>query len=190
MSNALERYRVPIMGVLSALLVTAGGLVCVRRPASQPIEIVEPSPSSTVGPVELAVYVTGAVVNPGVYYLPDESRVQDALEAAGGPTADADLDRVNLALRVHDEDQIYVPSLGEENPPVTRMSGSGSGLININAASAPELETLPGIGPALARAVIDHREAHGPFATIEEITDVRGIGQGVFGEIRELITVR
>jgi len=190
MSAALERYRMPIMGVLSALLVTAGGVVYLRRPMPQPIEVEMPSPSPTDSPAELAVYVTGAVANPGVYYLAEESRVQDALEAAGGPTANADLDRVNLAQRLRDEDQIYFPEVGEENPPVTRMGGSGEGLININTASAAELETLPGIGPVLAGAIVDHREAHGPFSSIEEITNVQGIGQGVFGEIRELITVR
>ena len=190
MSATLERYRVPIVGVLSALLVTAGAVIYVRRPASQPVEIVEPSPTSTPHSVELAVYVTGAVQNPSVYYLPEESRVQDALEAAGGPTVNADLDRVNLAQRVHDEDRIYFPEVGEENVPSTRTGGSGEGLIDINTASAAELERLPGIGPVLAQSIVDYREAHGPFNTIEEIMDVQGIGKGVFEDIRELITVR
>jgi competence protein ComEA len=190
MSTTLERYRVPIVGVLSVLLLSAGAVIYVRRPATQPIEIVEPSLTSVPSSVELAVYVTGAVLSPGVYYLPEESRVQDALEAAGGPTVNADLDRVNLATRVHDEDQIYFPEVGEENLPSTRTGGSGEGLININTASAAELERLPGIGPALAQSIVDFRESHGPFGAIDEINDVRGIGQGVFEEIRELIAVR
>lgn len=189
MAATLERYRVPIVGVLSVLLVTAGAVIYVRRPATQPIEIVERSLTSVPSSVELAVYVTGAVVNPGVYYLPEESRVQDALEAAGGPTLSADLDRVNLAERVHDEDQIYFPEIGEENVPSTRIGGTGEGLVNINTASIGELEGLPGIGPALAQSIVDYREAHGPFNTLEEIMDVQGIGQGVFEDIRELITV-
>jgi competence protein ComEA len=190
MSATLERYRVPIVGVLSALFVTAGAVIYVRRPVAQPIEILEPSPSSMVSQAEVAVYVTGAVAKPGVYYLPQESRVQDALEAAGGPTVNADLDRVNLAQRVHDEDQIYVPEIGEENLPTTTSGGSGEGLININTASAAELESLPGIGPVLAQSIVDYRETHGPFGTVEEITEVQGIGQAVFEGIRELITVR
>jgi len=190
MSATLERYRVPIVGVLSALLVTAGAVIYVRRPASQPIEIVEPSLASVPSSVELAVYVTGAVQNPGVYYLPEESRVQDAVEAAGGPTVNADLDRVNLAERVHDEDQIYFPEIGEENVPSTRMGGLGEGLIDINRASLAELETLPGIGPALAQSIVDYREAHGSFDTVEGIMEVEGIGQGIFEDIRQLITVR
>jgi len=190
MSATLERYRVPIVGVLSALLVTAGAVIYVRRPASQPIETVEPSLTSVPGSVELAVYVTGAVENPGVYYLPEESRVQDALEAAGGPTGNADLDRVNLAERVHDEDQIYFPEIGEENVPSTRMGGLEEELININTAGLAELEGLPGIGPALAQSIIDYREAHGTFGAVEEIMEVEGIGQGIFEDIRDLITVR
>jgi competence protein ComEA len=190
MSATLERYRVPIVGVLSALLLTAGAVIYVRRPATQPIEIVEPSRTPVRSSVELAVYVTGAVQDPGVYYLLAESRVQDALEAAGGPTVNADLDRVNLAERVHDEDQIYFPEIGEENVPSTRMGGSGEGLININTASVAELESLPGIGPALAQSIVDYRAAHGAFDTVEEIMEVEGIGQGIFDEIKELITVR
>jgi competence protein ComEA len=190
MSATLERYRVPIVGVLCALLAAAAAVIYVRRPAAQPIEILEPSPSPIVSQVEVAVYVTGAVANPGVYYLPQESRVQDALEAAGGPNANADLDRVNLAERVHDEDQIYFPEVGQENLPSMRAGSSGEGLININTASAAELESLPGIGPVLAQSIVDYREAHGPFGTVEEIMDVQGIGQGVFEEIRELIMVR
>jgi competence protein ComEA len=189
MSVILERYRVPIVGVLSVLLVVAGAVIYLRRPTSQPIEIVEPPPTPIPSPAQVAVYVTGAVLEPGVYYLPQECRVQDALEAAGGPTANADLDRVNLAQRVHDEDQIYFPEVGEENLPSTRTGGSGEGQININSASVREMEELPGIGPALAQCIIDHRETHGPFSTIEEIMEVRGIGPGVFEDIRELITV-
>jgi competence protein ComEA len=190
MSATLERYRAAIVGALSLLLVTAGLLIYLRRPTPQPVEIVEPSPTAIPSPVLVAIYVTGAVQAPGVYYLPEESRVQDALEAAGGPTTAADLDRVNLARRVRDEDQVYFPEVGEENLPSTSTGGPAAGLINVNSASTQELEDLPGIGPTLAQCIIDYREAHGPFATIEEIMDVRGIGQGVFEDIGELISVR
>jgi competence protein ComEA len=191
MSAILERYRVPIVGVLGILLAAVGVVIYLRRPAAPPIQILEPSPSPLgTDYVEVAVYVSGAVLEPGVYYLPPDGRVQDALEAAGGPTANADLDRVNLALRLHDEDQIYVPEVGEENLPSTSPGGSGEGLININTASAHELEELPGIGPALAQSIVDYREAQGSFGSIEEIMDVQGIGPGIFQDIEELITVR
>jgi competence protein ComEA len=190
MAEAVERYRVLIVGALCLALVAAGGVIYVRRPMSQAVEIVEPSPTPVPSPVQLAVYVTGAVLNPGVYYLPEESRVQDALDAAGGPTSEADLDRVNLAQRVHDEDQIHFPEVGEEMIPSTSAGGSGEDLIDINTASAGELDELPGIGPTLSQCIIDYRETHGPFGAIEEIMDVQGIGQGVFADIEELITVR
>jgi competence protein ComEA len=188
--EVVERFRVPIVGALFLLLVTAGGVIYVRRPAAQPMEIVEPSPTPVPSPVQLAVYVTGAVLNPGVYYLPEESRVEDALEAAGGPTSESDLDRVNLAQRVHDEDQIHFPEVGEETVPSRSTGVLQAGLIDINTASAGELEGLPGIGPKLAQCIVDYRESNGPFATIEEIMEVQGIGQGVFEEIKESITVR
>lgn len=188
MNEALERYRVHIIAVLFVLLLMAGVVIYVRRPTPQLIEIIEPSPTSVPTPVQLAVYVTGAVVSPGVYYLPEGSRMEQALQAAGGAAADADLNRVNLAQKLRDEQQVYVPKMGEENPPVP-SSSAGGGLININSASAAELETLPGIGPTLAQCIVDHREANGPFAAIEDIMDVRGIGEGVFEGIRDLVTV-
>jgi competence protein ComEA len=189
MNEVLERYRIHIMGALVSLLILAGAVIYLRRPTPQPIEIVEPSPSPIPTPAQLAVYVTGAVVNPGVYHLPEGSRIEEALQAAGGPTAEADLNRINLALRVHDEQQVYVPQIGEENLPAPPGSPSGGGLVNINAAGAAELETLSGIGPTLAQRIIDYREAHGPFAAIEDIMNVQGIGEGLFSEIRDLITV-
>lgn len=189
MNELLERYRLPIVGTLSLLLLAATGVIFLRRPTPQPIEIVEPSPTLEPTPDQVAVYVTGAVVKPGVYYLPEGSRIEDAMEAAGGAAAEADLNRVNLAQMVHDEDQIYVPEVGEESPPVPSGSTSSGDLVNINTANSNELETLPGIGPTLAQRIIDHREAHGPFASIEDIMDVRGIGEGLFGEIWDLITL-
>ncbi len=189
MNELLDRYRVHIVGSLSFVVVLAGAIAYVRRPTPQPVEIIEPSPSPSPTVCQLAVYVTGAVVNPGVVYLPEGSRIEEALAAAGGPTADADLNRVNLAHRVRDEEQIYVPEIGEENLPVLSGSPSQGELININAASAAQLETLPGIGPALAERIVDHRVAHGPFPTIEHVMNVRGIGEGLFNDIRDLITV-
>lgn len=189
MNEVLERYRVHIIGVLVSLLIVAGAVIYVRRPTPQAIEIIEPSPSPMATPAQLAVYVTGAVVSPGVYYLPEGSRIEEALQAAGGATADANLNRVNLARRVRDEDQIFVPKVGEESPLVPPGSYSEGGPININTASTAELEALPGIGPTLAQRIVDYREAHGPFAAIEDVTNVRGIGEGLFNEISDLICI-
>ena len=186
----LERYRVYIVGALTLVLVVAGAVIYVRRPTTQPVEILEPSPPPRPSPVPVAVYVTGAVLNPGVHYLTGDTRVEDALEAAGGPTAQADLESVNLARVLQNEDHVHFPEVGEGKPPPPGVSSSNGGLININTASGSELEELPGIGPALAQCIIDHRDTHGPFATVEEIMDVRGIGQGTFEDIRDLITVK
>jgi competence protein ComEA len=150
------------------------------------------------------VYVSGAVVDPAVYTLPPGSIIEDAVRAAGGFAADADPVAVNLAQPVADGMQVYVPTLAEAEPtppPVSlppgatattavRMGGvTSSGLININTATQADLELLPGIGPATAANIIAHREANGPFATIEAIMDVPGIGEGKFEAVRDLITV-
>ncbi|MEA3459697.1 MAG: helix-hairpin-helix domain-containing protein, partial [Chloroflexota bacterium] len=134
----------------------------------------------------------GAVANPDVYTLPPESTIKDAVQAAGGPTEKADLNRINLAQRVHDEEHIYVPEVGEERLPVTSQPSSPGrvgGKVNINTATAEELETLPGIGPAFAQRIIEYRQEKGPFASIEDIEKVKGIGEATFEKLRDLITV-
>jgi competence protein ComEA len=137
------------------------------------------------------VYVSGAVHQPDVYELPAGCIVKDAVEAAGGPTDSADLDGVNLAVELRDQQQVYVPRRGETVPMLPSSAGVGavSGPVNINIAIAAELETLPGIGPKTADAIVEYREANGPFQTIEDIMDVPGIGEGTFEKIKDGITV-
>jgi competence protein ComEA len=202
--------------VFVALLVGAGfGLATWRQRAQPaPIEIVPPQATATIAPSPsleptttagpLRVYVSGAVANPAVYILPPGSIIDDAVRAAGGFAADADTVAVNLAQPVADGMQVYVPTLAEAEPtppPVSLPAGATAttavrmggitveGLININTATQADLELLPGIGPATAANVIAHREANGPFATIEAIMDVPGIGEGKFEAIKDLITV-
>lgn len=199
---------------IGALLIGAGyGLANVRRetlPAA--IEIVPPPPTATLSPtVELLsptaallrVYVSGAVARPAVYNLPPGSIIDDAVRAAGGFAADADPVAVNLAQGLVDGMQIYVPTAGEIAPPpvisapapvdvpgTSRMGGiTMQGLIDLNTATQRDLEMLPGIGPATAEKIIAYREANGPFATIEAIMDVPGIGEAKFEAIKDLITV-
>lgn len=177
------------------LLVLGFTVFFLRSPDPQPLELLIPSPTPEATPEPIGIYILGAVQNPGVYFMPPGSRVIDAIAAAGGETAEADLARVNLAARLEDEEQIYVPRLGEETASLqvlstpTSQSATQSGLININTATAQELETLPGIGPALAQRIVDFRTANGPFASIEQIIDVSGIGEGIFSDIKDLITV-
>lgn len=196
-----ERYRAYILGFLGLVAAIGFTLFWVNRPRPAPIIIstpvstapptVEPSPT----PQPLRVYVSGAVIKPDVYILSPSSIVKDAVEAAGGVTADADLDRINLALQLYDQQQIYVPHQGEAVLPVTPPGGRSiivdpaPSHININTASLEELDTLPGIGPAIAQRIIDYRTENGAFASIEEIMNVKGIGPTMFSEIEDMITV-
>ena len=159
-----------------------------------------PSPTSTTAVVSLVVHAAGAVAVPGIHSLPPGSRVSDLLAAAGGPSPDADLDRVNLAAPVGDGERVWFPRLGEESEPsVVAGSGGGAGpaggggaapaLVDLNVASAEELDVLPGVGPATAAAIIEHRSTHGPFTSVEDLLDVPGIGEAKLEQLRDLVTV-
>ena len=163
------------------------------------------------GPV--FIHVAGAVLSAGVVQLPNGSRVVDAVAAAGGLRPDADSNRVNLAATLIDGSQVMIPSLGEPNPvqvPVVQGAASGAsaggasagvsagagsgagevaGPVNLNTATLEQLETLPGVGPATAQAILAFRDKEGSFKSIEALLDVRGIGDAKFEALRELITV-
>ena len=200
------------VGVVAAL---AGGLVLLFADARSPKGVVVATPErplteartpdATATPAAVAVYVSGAVDAPGVYELPSDARADDALAAAGGASPDADLERVNLAKRVSDGEHIRVPKRGDpaaldappSQPPPTYAQQTGGepspppdGKIDVNSADADTLETLPGIGPARAMAIIEHRQANGPFADVDDLTEVRGIGDGILDSIRDLIEAR
>ena len=149
------------------------------------------------------MHVAGAVNAGGVYRLDAGARVLDAVAAAGGMTTDADEDAVNLAAPVKDGERVYVPRIGQAVPVVVTGAGGGSagsgeggstdttpsGPVNVNSASADELDSLPGVGPATAAAIIAHRDQHGPFGSIEDLADVRGIGPSKLDALRGLVTV-
>lgn len=193
MEQWLERYRVILFFVVIAFAIAGVVLIQVLQPRPEPIHLTTSTPPATPAatptPRPLRVYVSGAVHHPDVYTLPPESIVKDALVAAGGATDEADLDRINLASPVADGQHIYVPRLGEENPPVPSPPGASpsEGKININTADSAALEALPGIGPVTAQRIIDYRLANGPFTQIEEIMDVSGIGPATFDGIKDLI---
>jgi competence protein ComEA len=141
------------------------------------------------GPV---VHVSGAVARPGVVTLPERSRVADAIEAAGGAMPDARMDRLNLARLVEDAERIHVPRVGEDAPPPDEPASRGvlpDGRIDLNAASQAELETLPGVGPARALAIIAEREAR-PFRVPGDLRRVPGIGEATFQRLAPLVAVR
>jgi competence protein ComEA len=166
------------------------------EPAAPPLQItLQPRPTAippTPTPATINVYVSGAVNKPDVYALPSAAIVKEAIVAAGGATADADLDRINLATKLADQMQVYVPRTGEAALPLASTGESApsatSAKININTASVEELDRLPGIGPSIAKAVIDYRTANGPFKQIEDINEVKGIGDALFAKIKDQIT--
>lgn len=174
-----------ILVLLIALICAGSGLLLYERTAKPPLEILLPT-STAATSTELKVYVSGAVAHPGVYTLRPGDRVEDAIDAAGGPTKDADLTKINLAAKVKDEQQIHVPQPGESLP--QESSGQPS-KININTASAELLDTLPGIGETKAQAVVNYRQEHGDFKRIEDLMEVAGIGSSTYENLKHLITV-
>jgi competence protein ComEA len=148
------------------------------------------SPGTTVDvAAEVVVHVAGAVAKPGVQQLPPGSRVVDAVDAAGGALPDADVGRVNLAAPLDDGQQVYVPKVGEAAPAAgsTGEAASPSGPVHLNSASVDQLDELPGVGPAIAQAIVDHRETQGDFTSVEDLLDVRGIGQSKLEDLRPLV---
>ncbi|MCR2820463.1 helix-hairpin-helix domain-containing protein [Lederbergia panacisoli] len=159
--------------------------------AEMPGEIEEKEPD----PISLKIFidVKGAVKLPGLYEAIETDRVFDIIEKAGGLLDKADEGQVNFAQKVHDEMVIYIPKIGEEveNPFVNDSSPSKQNdKVNLNKASSVELETLPGIGPAKAAAIIEFREANGAFKQIEDLQKISGIGAKTFERLQDLITVK
>ena len=145
----------------------------------------------------VTVHVAGAVAKPGVYDLASNTRVIDAVEAAGGGAPDADLNRLNLAAKVTDGQRVLVQRVGEAagGGPAAAGGGGGGGsadgpaLVNLNSATSAELESLPGIGPTLAEAILAERERRGGFRSVNELRDVRGIGDKRFADLKDKVTV-
>jgi competence protein ComEA len=162
-----------------------------------PIVVMPPptlEPTVVPTPGLMRVYVSGAVTNPNkVYQLPLGSIGEDAVNAAGGATNDADLDQVNLAEELHDQDHFHMPRKTEPGMVIAAAQGAAASAagarININTATVQELDTLPKIGPATAQQIVDYRSRNGPFQRKEDIMQVPRIGQATFDQIKDLITI-
>ena len=159
-----------------------------------------PTTTTTSTPL-FVVHVLGAVRSPGLYRLPRGSRIADALEVAGGVGEDIDMERVNLAAPLADGQRVYIPRVGQptaadpsnaSGPTAAGDAGGGQlagSPIDLNVAEAQQLETLPGVGPSTAAAILDHRRTVGRFSSVDELLDVRGIGEAKLDAIRDLVTV-
>jgi competence protein ComEA len=153
---------------------------------------------STTTPVTVTVHVAGQVAHPGVYAVPAGARVADAILAAGGPSPEADPEQLNLAARVSDAERIYVPKEGEAavaGPSGSAAGGGGAGSsapagpVDLNTATAEQLEALPGVGPATSKAILAYRSTHGRFRSVTELLDVPGIGPAKLEALRPLVRV-
>jgi competence protein ComEA len=186
------------VGVSAASLLAGGVLWFQGQPTevdvTQPVVISESEQEAAV----LVVHVVGEVKQPGVYDLPANSRVTDAIEAAGGATKEADLTSINLARVLFDGEQIFIGNVNQEASPSTSSSSSASGenpsanpagRININMASASQLDQLPGIGPVIAGRIVDYRNQNGPFRQLTDLKNVSGIGDAIYDKIKDLITL-
>jgi competence protein ComEA len=169
-------------GVAVGLLAAGLLLLVSRAPSGQPVQLLPPPTASP-----LKVDVAGAVANPGVYSFPPGSRVQDAIQAAGGLLPEADPELLNLAALLKDGQVVRLPRKTSSTPGI--QSTAAGGLVNVNTASLPELDTLPGIGPVLAQRILDYRSANGPFGKVEDLLQVEGLGPVIFEKLKDLVTV-
>jgi competence protein ComEA len=145
-------------------------------------------------PAQAVIYVTGAIVAPDVYQLPADARVKDLVLAAGGFTIDADSEAVNLAAPLSDAQHIHIPRRGEVAPVSSESSTSAEqvkvgALLNLNTASAADFDELPGVGPTIAERIVDYRNEHGPFQSVDDLADVKGIGASLLEKIVPLVMV-
>lgn len=169
-----------VVVVISVFIVVRGNTDEVSAPAVVVEQVQAP---------EIFVDVTGAVNTPGVYTLAASSRVIDAIKAAGGSAAGADLSTINLARVLADGEQIYVDAAVANSRGVRISTPKRSGPININRATVSDFDSLDGIGPVIARRIVEYRKIHGPFITVEDLQKVSGIGDAKFAQIKNKIRV-
>jgi competence protein ComEA len=199
----LSKHQIIILIVAVLALGTGVGLFVgsrLYRPTPNPVPQIVDNPSTAdiapAVPVSINVYVTGAVLHSAVYALPEGSIVRDAMAAAGGATNDADLIAINLAAQLEDGEQVTVPVKSPDGMSTVVSSTSSTSStstvharISINRGTLADLDTLPGIGPVKAQAILDYRAQHGLFKRLEDLQNVKGIGTKTYEDLKSLITL-
>jgi len=184
--SVLTAFQAALIVTLIIMLII-GSFIAFFKSRPEKIEL-----SNTVGSesrrLTITVHIAGAVEKPGLYKMDEGSRVADALEAAGGASTDACLDGLNLASKLKDEEKITVPTSGELSDEQSVLNQGSGGLIDINNSSAEELESLPGIGESLASRIVDYRKKNGPFSSIDDLSEVEGIGPAKLESLEGLVT--
>ncbi len=191
----MKPWQQTMAGFLLGLVVVGAILLVVSPQRGQPIALVTrtpnltPDPSATPGLIR--VHVTGAITNPGVYTLPEEARLEDAIQAAGGLQETADPQSLNLAASLLDGQRLYIPSAQEVtlSPDDKGLQVDVPSVVNINTASLAELDSLPGIGEVKAQAIMAYRQQNGLFTALEDLLKVDGINQSLYEKLEGLITI-
>ncbi|HSJ71853.1 MAG TPA: ComEA family DNA-binding protein [Acidimicrobiia bacterium] len=183
MERAHTNLAVTVIGV--AVIIVLGGFMWfgMGPPPTAAVPESAAAPTTVGIPASITVHISGAVLRPGLVSIADGSRMADAVAAAGGALPSADLGSINLARQVRDSDHVIVPVHGEGSG----SPGESADGIDINTATASELEALPGVGPVLAERIVAFRTERGPFSSVEDLLDVPGIGEAKLAQMRDTI---
>jgi competence protein ComEA len=181
-----DRRRALAVGVVVLLALVLAGKLLLQpaRPAVPPPVRVAKSSTAPASAARLFVNVVGAVRRPGLYRLKDGSRVADAVTRAGGPTPKAQIELLNLAARIADGEQIVVPRRGLAGP---TGGAAAAGPVHLNSATLEQLDALPGVGPVTAQKILDYRQQHGAFGSVDELDAISGIGPARLEQLRGLV---
>jgi competence protein ComEA len=190
----LTRRQLLVGGVVALVLLILAARLLLRPGASASVRVpapVVPATTASAAPKQIVVDVVGAVRRPGLYRLPEASRIADALARAGGPTPRAQVELVNLAAPIADGEQIVVPRRGAvaagAGAGAAVAPGGAAGPVHLNTATLEQLDALPGVGPVTAQKILDYRQEHGAFGSVDELDAIPGIGPARLEQLRDLV---